>query len=401
VSALQSERAVLNALVHSPLGTSEAVELAALVRDTVASGVEREVLVLRLSVLPPALRRGHHRRLLEAAWAPLRTSARSRCFDLPNGDLCAVEAPPAHLVAQVRDLLLGALDADAAPEIAALVIRHLRLPAEAAVVIAAIEEALGLAARSEAPAPPAAPAQGFTAAALFSAEKALAMADLSPMLRAFWACRLDPGGGAPVPLWQERRIDFAAVCGAILPAHDPASAPWLRRQLRQAMDRRILAGLSRPDAIGDLHASLLPLGIGAVGSTEFQKFDALLPALLRGRIAIGFTAEEVLSDPDGFVAAREHLRARRYRVALEVRAAASLALIPWEAAGFDLVRLAWGEGLPALGTPEARALADALPHAADRMLLAEVDRPAAIAWGWEMGFRLFSGRLMERRRLAS
>ncbi|MBR0657039.1 hypothetical protein [Plastoroseomonas arctica] len=406
MSALQSDRAVLSALVRSPLGTSDAVELAALVRDTVASGVEREVLVLRLSALPAGMRRGHHRRLLEAAWAPLRSSTRSRCFDLPNGDVCAVEVPPAHLLAQIRDLLLGALDgassADGgAPEGAARIVRHLRLPAEAAVLIAVVEQALGLAASSEVRPAQAAPALGFTAEALCGAEKALAMADLSPMLRAFWACRLDPGGGAPQPLWEERRIDVASVCGAILPSHDPDSAPWLRRKLLKAIDRRILAGLARPDALRDLHASLLPLGTGAVNSAEFQKFDALLPAMLRGRIAIAFTAEEVLCDPDAFLVARERLRAGQYRVALEVEAAATLALVPPEAAGFDLVRLAWGEGLPALGTAEARALADALPHAADRMLLAEVDRPAAIAWGWEMGFRIFSGRLMERRRLAA
>jgi len=400
MSALQSDRAVLNALVRSPLGTSDAVELAALVRDTVASGVEREVLVLRLSALPPALRRGHHRRLLVAAWAPLRGSARSRCFDLPNGDVVAVEAPPAHLLAQIRDQLVGALDGDAAHDGAARVVRHLRLPAEAAVVIAAVEQALGLGGRSEAPPPPPPPSEDFTVSALAGAERALATADLSAMLRACWACRLDPGGGAPAPLWEERRIDVASVCGAILPDHDPAGAPWLRRRLRQAIDGRILAGLARPDTLRDLHASLLPLGTGAVLSAEFDRFDALLPAMLRGRMAIAFSAEEVLCDPGAFLAARDRLRARQYRVALEVDAAASLALIPPEAAGFDLVRLAWGEGLPALGTAEARALADALPHAPDRMLLAEVDRPAAIAWGWEMGFRLFSGRLMERRRLA-
>ncbi|MES2711696.1 MAG: hypothetical protein V4653_08955 [Pseudomonadota bacterium] len=397
MSALQADRAVLNALVRSPLGTSDAVELAALVRDTVASGVEREMLVLRLSALPPALRRGHHRRLLEAAWAPLRSSARSRCFDLPNGDLCAVEAPPAHLLAQVRELFLRTLDAEGA----ARIIRHLHLPAEAAVVIAAIEQALGLASLAEAPPPPALPAETFTTTALSGAERALAMADLSPMLRTFWACRLDPGGGAPLPVWEERRIDFAGVCAAILPLHDPDSAPWLRRQLRTAIDRRILAGLARPDAVGGLRTSLLPLGIAATGSAEFARFDALLPAMLRGRMAIAFTAEEVLSDPDAFTEARARLRTKQYRLALDARSAATLALIPSEAAGFDLVRLAWSEALPALGTPEARALADALPLAADRMVLAEVDRPAAIAWGWEMGFRLFSGRLIEKRRLSA
>jgi hypothetical protein len=39
-----------------------------------------------------------------------------------------------------------------------------------------------------------------------------------------------------------------------------------------------------------------------------------------------------------------------------------------------------------------------LMAAADRVVLTNVDRPAAIAWGWEAGIRLFQGPLIERRR---
>jgi hypothetical protein len=34
-------------------------------------------------------------------------------------------------------------------------------------------------------------------------------------------------------------------------------------------------------------------------------------------------------------------------------------------------------------------------------VLAGADRPAAIAWGWEAGIRMFQGRLIESQRPAS
>ena len=44
------------------------------------------------------------------------------------------------------------------------------------------------------------------------------------------------------------------------------------------------------------------------------------------------------------------------------------------------------------------ALRAALPTRPEAVVLAGVDRPAAIAWGWEMGITLFQGRLIESRR---
>jgi hypothetical protein len=65
-----------------------------------------------------------------------------------------------------------------------------------------------------------------------------------------------------------------------------------------------------------------------------------------------------------------------------------------------LVRLRWSEALPPLGSPAAEALRAALPATPEAVVLAGVDRPAAIAWGWEMGITLFQGRLIESRRPA-
>ena len=83
---------------------------------------------------------------------------------------------------------------------------------------------------------------------------------------------------------------------------------------------------------------------------------------------------------------------------LDVAGPAALLAVPPARAGTPLLRLHWSESLPALGTPAAEALRAALPADADSIVLAGVDRPAAIAWGWEMGISLFQGRLIEARR---
>ena len=63
-----------------------------------------------------------------------------------------------------------------------------------------------------------------------------------------------------------------------------------------------------------------------------------------------------------------------------------------------MLRLAWSDAMPGLGSEAASRLKAALDAGPDQVVLAGVDRPAAIAWGWEMGITLFQGRLVEQRR---
>ena len=89
------------------------------------------------------------------------------------------------------------------------------------------------------------------------------------------------------------------------------------------------------------------------------------------------------------------LRGQGMRLALDDTTPGLIALLPPERLGFDMVRLRWSPDLPSAVPDAVRRL---LQAAADRVVLAGVDRPAAIAWGWEAGIRLFQGSLIERRR---
>ncbi|MBR0674540.1 hypothetical protein, partial [Neoroseomonas soli] len=239
--------------------------------------------------------------LREALEGPRRTS-RARIFDLPRGGLAALEAPPAHHLAEARDAIAAMLEERESAGAIAL----LRLPEQAAAVLAAVEESLGLAAAVRAAVPQPA-GRAPDGRAIAHAERALLSADLTAFLRRRKVCRLTPGGGAPEPLWEDRRIDLGDVRDALLSGCDLALAPALARRLRRSLDRRLLAGLTRPEELRAIGPLCLSLGTEAVTSAEFLRLDALWPAALRGALTVAVAAEEAAADPAAFAFAREVL----------------------------------------------------------------------------------------------
>lgn len=387
-----AEVPVLGAL-GPPVGGGAAVALAGLVREAVAAGVERRVLLFQPARLSPARRRAPQAAMLRDAWEGLRRSSRTRVFDLPRGALVALEAPPGHHLAEARETLAAMLD----PAEAGAAVALLRLPEEAAAVLAAVEDALGLTAavRAAAPAPAGRAPDGEAIAA---AERALAAADLGAFLRHRRVCRLVPGGGAPEPQWEDLRLSLPDLRDALLPGCDLAAAPALWRRLRRTLDRRLLAGLARAEAMRGRGPLSVALALDSVTSPEFLRLDALWPAALRGALTVAIAPQEAAADAAGFAFARAFLAARGHRLMLDAEGPAAVLAMPASRAGAGLTRLRWSGALPPLGSPAAEALRAALPVAPEAVVLAGVDRPAAIAWGWEMGITLFQGRLIESRR---
>lgn len=387
-----SEVPVLGAL-GAPPGAAGAVALAAAVREAVGAGVERRVLLFLPSRLSPARRRPAALAMLREGWEGLRRTSRARVFELPRGGFAALEAPPGHHVAEAHGALAAMLEEQEGAQALAL----LRLPDQAAAVLAAVEETLGLAAAVRAAAPVGA-GKVPDGAAIGQAERALLSADLGAFVRRRKVCRLTPGGGQPEPLWEDRRIAFGDVRDALLPGADLALAPALARRFRRMLDRRLLAGLARTEELRAIGPLSLSLALEAVTSAEFLRLDALWPAALRGGLTIAIASEDAAADVAGFTFARELLAARGHGAMLDAEGPAAIAALPPARAGLGLVRLRWSPALPSLGTREAEALRAALPTTPETVVLAGVDRPAAIAWGWEMGITLFQGRLIESRR---
>jgi EAL domain-containing protein (putative c-di-GMP-specific phosphodiesterase class I) len=139
----------------------------------------------------------------------------------------------------------------------------------------------------------------------------------------------------------------------------------------------------------------LPLSPATIEGPAFARFAQALPAGRAEEVTVALRPADLLADPGAPGRVGPILRKSGFRLALDDAAPGLVALLPPERLGLDVIRLRWSAQLPgSVPAPVARLL----QAAADRVVLSGVDRPAAIAWGWEAGIRLFQGPLVERRR---
>ncbi len=368
---------------------SDALALAHFVRDAVAAGLVRDVLHLRLAGMAAGLRQDHHQRLVREALEPLLRPTRARVFELPNGDILAVAPTEGRHLRAAEDQLAILF---AAEERLPFIRR--RLPEEAAALLAAVEESLapgpvpaGSSGLEEVPA--ATDAVALTAADLVAMERGLGNVSLARFLVRRPVCRLAPGDAGPEVAWEELRLGWPELCGALLPGADPSLSPALFRRLRRLVDRRLLTELSRPAEARRLGRVGLRLALDSIAEPEFLRLDAALGREGRVRMTLGIHAEDALADPAGFGFARDFCRGRGWRVAIDIDAPGLLPALPAALLAVDLIRLRWTPALPGL---EA-----ALPEDRSRLVLGGADRAAAIGWGWEAGITLFEGRLLRPR----
>ena len=379
----------------------DALALAAMARESAATGGERRVLHLKLSALPAHLNRLQHQRLLREALVPLLRPTRARLFDLPTGDMVAVSPPPGDYVELVRATLHKLVGEEGAG-----CFQELRLPQQAAALLSLVEGALGLAdSRPPVPmrawmqAPAANPRAGEPPGAddILAAEAALGRADLSVHHRWRSICEVVDGQPGARLLWRELRLAEADIQAALLPGQSLAQTPWLRRRLRARIDQRALAQWATPQELRDFSPRGLGLLPASVASEAFLRLDAMLPPACRAQLTLGFTLRDILADPAGFAVARRLARLRGYRLALDSLDAAELCWLPvglWE---FDVLQLRFGPALLELDAAGRAALEAALPQQRDRVVLTGADEPIAIGWGWQRGISRFQGRVVEAR----
>ena len=382
----------------SPERTIDAVALSTAIRDTVAMGEERLALMLRFSALPRARRFGTRAELLRESWEPLNSTARVRSFRLPGGDLVAIgQATASDVLEYHRRVLFSMLEADEAAE----AVHLLRLPAQAAAVMSAVEDSLGMVTAMRAMMLSEPEQRAADTVALASAERGLAAADLSIFFRRQKVCWLEPGGQDTKIVWEDRRANLAEICERLLPGCDISLTPAFAQRLLKSIDRRQLSDIAQPDERPNMRQISLPLCLESVFSPEFLRLDALLPKTQRQRLIIAVSARDALATPDLFMLARHFLQARGYRMMLEAGSPFVASLVPGLRDGFNYLRLVWSDDFPSPDSRATRLLRSKLTNAAEYIVLAGADRAAAIAWGWEAGIRMFQGRLIESQRTAA
>ena len=378
-------------------GASGAVALSTAIRDAVAIGEERLVLMLRFSALPRARRFGSRAELLRESWEPLNSTARVRSFKLPGGDLVAIGQPiTSDVLEHHRRVLFSMLETEEAER----AVHFLRLPTQAAAVMATVEDSLGMVTAMRAMILTEPKQRAADTAALASAERGLAAADLSIFFRRQKVCWLEPGGQETKIFWEDRRANLVEICERLLPGCDISLTPAFAQRLLKSVDLRQLSDIAQPEERRKMRPLSLPLCLESLFSPEFLRLDALLPKSQRQRLIITLNAKDALATPDLFLLARNFLQARGYKMMLEAGSPFVALAVRNLRDGFTYLRLVWSDDFPSPDSRLTKLLRSKLPLSAEHIVLAGADRAAAIAWGWEAGIRLFQGRLIESQRSA-
>ena len=355
--------------------------LATLVRDCQRSGVARQVLLVRADRLPDGLSRPHHLRLAEAALAPLMEASRALLFHMPGPRYAITWRGEAEeALAEVLRALAHLL-ADAPPGTPVLgdLAFLYELPQQGDSLLRTLEEEAGGAAGpiDREAAPP------LDAEALATLEANLAQADVARFARRRAVWRI--AGGAPTLAWEQRTLSVTELAAGLMPGRDVRADPWLFRRLTRTLDRRMLALLASPGELAAARPFALDLNVASVLSPEFLRFDAALPAALRGQVTIGLAAADILADAASFVFARGFARARGYRLMLRGVGPELLRMVSAAALEMDSLQFHWAPGLAETAPEGIAALAPG------RLVLGRADEPPALAWGARAGIRLFQG----------
>ncbi len=361
------------------------MQLESLVREARDAGIARRALVLRLSLLPRHAALPHHLRLARDAVEPLAMADRARVFVLPNRDIVVIWRGPAEVALdQSLDAIRLLFEDDVAPlaDWAALT-SLLQLPEEAEMLLEVV--AAGVRPSPFAPVPPPPPPRRLDLATLAAVETALDRADIARMVRRRAVCSRTGESGMRLR-WESRLLSIGELTEAVAPGFDITADPWLFRRLTRVLDRRMLALLAAAEELRGAGPFGLSLNVASLLGPEFLRFDAALPATLRGHVVIGLAAWDILGDPAAFLFARDFARARQYKLLLRGIAPDLIDVLPLHRTGLDLVEILWNDAL-------LQADPDRLALEPRRVILSGVDTPEALAWCENLGAGFISGRL--------
>ena len=364
------------------------------VRDCMATGVSRNLLLLRLSALPPGHTRPLYLRLARAALAPLAVLSRVRLFQLPDETLVVVwrgdPGEALHRTAQaLGELLLEGSSGRSVADLAAVQ----RLPQDGPAMLRLLHkdetaETLMLPQPSE-------PGRALDRAALERLERALAGANVARFVRRRQIWQI--ARGAPTAQWEKRTLSVGELTATLEPGLVPDINSWLFRRLTRSLDERMLSLLASVNELQDAGPFSIDINAASILGPAFLRFDASLPAPLRGEVVLELLAADMLADPALFLFARNFARARRYRLLLRGLTPALLPVFPLNRVELDYLRLDWYPAMASDGTAAAiRATGDAA-----RILLCGVELDEALDWACALGIAYFQGAAAERHGLTA
>mgnify|MGYP006088417443 CR=1 FL=1 len=235
----------------------------------------------------------------------------------------------------------------------------------------------------------------LTPRVLAKVETALARADLSSLVRRQIVCRVDTQM-ATENLFSELFISIQTLRETILPDVNLASNRWLFQHLTTTFDKRMLAMLGKKDVItysGDLS---LNINVSTVLSPEFKTFDEKISGERRGALIIELQKEDIFSDLDAYVLARDFVQNKGYKVCIDGLTLETFSIIDRERLGADLTKLIWNPNLTD-SSDELREKIRSIVKlgGGERTILCRCDNSEGIEIGHSLGIELFQGRYVE------
>ena len=150
----------------------------------------------------------------------------------------------------------------------------------------------------------------------------------------------------------------------------------------------MLALLAAPSELERAGPFAINLNVASILAPEFQRFDAALPAVLRGEVTLDLLPADILSDPSAFLFARDFARARGFRLMLRGVTADVLPMFPLRLLGLDLIELRWSRQMREVD----------LMDLARQVVLSRADTPDAIDWAAAQGIGFFKGAMAQAGR---
>ena len=149
----------------------------------------------------------------------------------------------------------------------------------------------------------------------------------------------------------------------------------------------MLSFLADPQDLRTAGPFALHMNVGTILSAEFLRFDAAIPAQLRGQVVLNLTAPDILADPASFTFARNFARSRGYRLLLRGATPALLSLFDIGAAEFDYIDVPLSPAV--MADPDQLRLM--LPPGLG-VVLSGVDSGMDLEWARSKGFEMARGR---------
>jgi len=224
----------------------------------------------------------------------------------------------------------------------------------------------------------------------------LVNARISDMIRQQFAVKilsLNDGG----LLFSEHFVSMSELQQRIAPDVNLFANPWLFQYLTEALDKRVLAIMSRKQFKDTDIPISLNLNISTILSREFQHFHKSI-GKNTGKVVIEFHLIDIFSDMGAFSYARDVLSDLGYTVLVDGLTPMSLQFFDPGVLQTDLVKISWGPefsgNVPEDRMVEMRDVVQASGR--DRVILSRVDSEDAVKWGLGLGIHRYQGHYIDK-----